>query len=356
MDAMPVGVIAGMIGTAAGLVLGLAARFGGFGTMSALRAAVELGDQRRVRLWGVVIGVAIAVTFALDALGYVRIAATPYHAQGWYPAAVVLGGLMFGYGMALAGSCGFEALVRAGAGDLRALVIAAVLGITAMAATAGPLARLKALAVEATPMVAPTGITQFLSEQVGLSPTFFAFIIAALLIAAALSYVPLRRAPGRLLWGVAVGVAVAVCFAGTTWVHVSTVGRVPVDGPSFAVALGQGLLALMTAPEEGLTFSAGLAAGAFLGALLGAVFRGFFRASELDEPLSLGRIVSGAALMGLGAALAGGDVIGQGITAMTVLAWTAPVALVSILAGCWLGARWIHVTDPDTPSGDYQTE
>jgi hypothetical protein len=112
----------------------------------------------------------------------------------------------------------------------------------------------------------------------------------------------------------------------------------------------------MTAPEEGLTFSAGLAGGAFLGALLGAIFRGFFRASDLDEPLSLGRIVSGAALMGLGAALAGGDMIGQGITAMSVLAWTAPVAIMSILAGCWLGARWIHVADPDTPTEDYQAE
>lgn len=352
MEALPIGAIAALAGLAAGTVFGLAARFGGFGTLSALRAALELGDQRRLRLWGIVAGVAIVATFGLDTLGYVRIQATPYHAQGWYPAAVVVGGLMFGYGMALAGSCGFEALVRAGAGDLRALVIVAVLGITAMSVTAGPLAGLKTLAVEATPIVAPTGIAQWLSAQTGLSPFFFSVILAACLIAGGLSCVPLRRSPGRLLWGVGVGLTVALSFAATTWVHETTIGRVPVDGPSFAAALGQGLLALMTPPQEGLGFSAGLAGGVILGALLGAVFRGFFRASDLDEPLSLGRIVSGAALMGFGGALAGGDVVGQGLTAMAVLAWTAPVALVSILVGCLLGRRWIASSEPETPEDE----
>ncbi|MFN0116616.1 MAG: YeeE/YedE family protein [Paracoccaceae bacterium] len=352
LEAMPVGAIAAVIGVIAGLVLGLAARFGGFGTLSALRAAAELGDQRRVRLWGIVIGVAIVASFALDTLGYARIAATPYHAQGWYPVAVVLGGLTFGYGMALAGSCGFEALVRAGAGDLRALVIVAVLGIAALAVTSGPLAGLKAMAVAATPLVAPTGIAQWLSGQIGLSPFFFAVILAACLIASGLSYLPLRRSPARLLWGVAVGLTIAGCFAATTWLNASTIGRMPVDGPSFATALGQGLLALMTPPEGSLSFAAGLTGGVLLGAFLGALFRGFFRASELDEPLSLGRIVSGAALMGFGGALAGGDLVGQGMTGMAVLAWTAPVAMVSILAGCALGHRWVATAAPAAPEGD----
>jgi hypothetical protein len=341
MDALPVGMIAALMGLAAGAVLGLAARFGGFGTLSALRAHWEIGDQRRVRLWGIVLGVAIVCTFALDAFGNARIAATPYHAQPWYPVATVLGGLMFGYGMALAGSCGFEALVRAGAGDLRALVVAAILGITAMMLTEGPLGPLRSLAVSLTPSVSLTGIAQWLSAQIGLSPFFFAVILAACLIASGLSYEPLRRSPERLLWGVAVGVAVAACFAGTTWVHENTAGRVPVDGPSFAAPLGQAILALMRPPEEGLSFAAGLVGGVFLGALLGAVFRGFFRASDLDEPLSLGRLVAGGALMGAGGALAAGDMIGQGLSAIAVLAWSGPVMLVAVLAGILAGRRWL---------------
>lgn len=349
MENLPVGMIAALLGLVVGMVMGLAARFGGFGTLSAVRSAWELGDQRRVRLWGIVIGVAIVATFALDAFGVVRIAASPYHALPFRPIPAILGGIAFGYGMALAGNCGFEALVRTGAGDVRALIIAALIGISAMMTVSGPLSFLTTLAQSTPAAPIPTGIAHFLSGEVGLSPFFFAVIAAAFFIAMGLSYLPLRHSPQRLAWGVAVGLAVALSFAGMTWVHENTAGRATVDGPSFAVPMGQALLALMLPAEEGLSFAVGLAGGVFGGAFLGALFRGFHRAAFVEEQVALGRITLGAALMGIGGAVATGDIIGQGLSAMATLAWSGPVTALSILGGCWLGRGWLIAPQPDAP-------
>jgi uncharacterized membrane protein YedE/YeeE len=41
----------------------------------------------------------------------------------------IFGGIMFGIGMALVGTCGFGAVVRLGGGSLRALVVLTVIGL-----------------------------------------------------------------------------------------------------------------------------------------------------------------------------------------------------------------------------------
>ncbi len=351
LDMAPIGLIAALVGIVSGAVLGLAARLGGFGTLSAVRAARDMGDQRRVRAWGVVIGVAIVATFMLDSFGLVRSTATPAQAMLWTPWASVAGGLMFGYGMAMAGSCGFEALVRVAAGDLRALVIVAVTGISALAVTAGPFAGLRALAISPAEATAPQGVAHFLSAQVGLSPFFFAVVIAAIAVAMALACMPLRRSPGRLLWAVAAGLAVAFCLAGTTWVHEHTIAAVPVEGPDFAAPLGQAVQFLIGPSDASTMLGAGLVGGVLLGGLIGAVLRGFFRDNHAEANPTLGRMATGALMMGFGAGIAGGDLIGQGISAMATLAWSAPVAAVSMMTGMFLGRRWLVPGEDEAAEG-----
>lgn len=350
MESLPLGMVAAVAGLIGGMVLGLAARFGGFGTLSALRAAVEMGDQRRIRLWGIVCGTAIIATYALASFGLIRIEATSYHALVWIPVASLAGGIFFGYGMALAGSCGFEALVRVGAGDLRALVIPAIIGISAMALQNGPLSLLRAILVPETPSGGLQGIANWLSSEIGLSPFFFAAFVAALLIASGLAYAPLRQSPTRLMWGVAVGLSVAFCLAATTWLHEHTIARVPVEGPAFTTSLGQAILFLMTPADTGTQFAAGLAGGVILGAITGAFFRGFFRAHHAEANPSLGRMAAGAVMMGIGGGIALGDPIGQGITGMATLAWSAPVTLAACVAGCFIGRRWLLDYDYRAPS------
>jgi uncharacterized membrane protein YedE/YeeE len=109
-----------------------------------LESAIYGRDQKRLRLWGIVLGVAILGTQLAALAGYIDLPATIYHAIDWNPLASIFGGLVFGYGMAMAGNCGFGALVRFGGGDLRSLVVVVVMGIFGFIALSGPLAPLRA--------------------------------------------------------------------------------------------------------------------------------------------------------------------------------------------------------------------
>ena len=74
------------------------------------------------------IGVACLGSFSLIGAGLLNGADTYYLSIRWMPHASVIGGLMFGYGMALAGNCGYGAIARLGGGDLRSFVIVLVMG------------------------------------------------------------------------------------------------------------------------------------------------------------------------------------------------------------------------------------
>ena len=70
------------------------------------------------------------------------------HDKRFTPLAYVIGGGLFGFGMVLAGGCGSKALVRAGAGSLKGLVVVCVLGLVAYISLRGVLAVVRVRAIE----------------------------------------------------------------------------------------------------------------------------------------------------------------------------------------------------------------
>src|SRR6056297_1983834 len=129
--------LAGLLG---GALLGLAARLGRFCTMGAIEDLLYGDSSLRMRMWILAIGLAVVGTFSLLGLGLVPLEQSFYLSITWMPLASVVGGLMFGYGMALAGNCGYGALARLGGGDMRSFVIVLVMGVTAYVVLSGPLA------------------------------------------------------------------------------------------------------------------------------------------------------------------------------------------------------------------------
>ena len=335
MGAMTPGLWAALIGLSGGLMLGLAARLGDFCTLGALETALWGGDQRRLRLWGVVLAVAIGGTWTGAALGWIDPLATFYHEIAWNPMASILGGLVFGYGMALAGNCGFGALVRFGGGDLRSLVVLVVMAVFGLATLAGPLAPLRVALFPQVAAAQPQGLPVLAGPAI--LPV--ALLIAAALLAWALAHAPLRRDRAQLAGGALAGLSVVWCFAGLTWLADATLGAVQVEGPSFTVSTGRTLIWLMTSTAGGLSFSVGSVLGVLAGALAGSLWRGRFRWEACEDPRELGRQVGGAALMGVGGTVALGCSIGQGLTAFATLAWSAPLTLAAIAAGAAWGLR-----------------
>lgn len=339
MDDLNFGVVAAIVGLVGGIALGLAARLGNFCTLGAIESAVYGEDQRRLRLWGIVLGTAILGTQLGAAAGAIDLAGSYYHQIAWNPWASIFGGLVFGYGMALAGNCGLGALVRFGGGDLRSMVVVVVMGIAGFVALSGPLAPLRIWLFPQEMSTGPQGIGASFTALTGLPATLAAAAIAAGLVVWALAHDPLRRSPRMLAWGVVAGLAVVWTLAGTTWVNQQSFGEIAVEGPSFTAPIGRTLIFLMTSTAGGITFSVGSVAGVLFGSLAGSTIRGLFRWEACDDPRELGRQVSGAALMGVGGVVAVGCSVGQGVTAFATLAWSGPVTLAAIVAGALLGLR-----------------
>lgn len=293
-------------------------------------------------MWPLAIATAIVATAAAAWAGLLLPEETGYLRRAWNSLASIIGGLVFGYGMALAGNCGYGALARLGGGDVRALVIVMVIGVSAHAVMSGPLAPLRLAlfpVAELPPGQLPPGIAHGLAALTGAAPVWPALAVAMLLAALALRDGALRRDRAAIGWSVAVGLAIASGFAATGWIARTGFDAIRVESHSFTAPQGDAVLYLMTGSGGGIDFGIGSVAGVVLGAFLGATLRRQFRWEACDDARELARQVAGAALMGFGGVVAFGCSVGQGLSAFAVLAHSAPVTLTAIAAGAALGLR-----------------
>ncbi len=332
--------ILAMFGLAGGICLGLAARLGRFCTLGAIEDFLYQSRDHRLRMWGLAIGVSGLATFTLLRFDLLDVSATVYYAIPFSPFLAILGGLLFGYGMSLAGNCGFGALARLGGGDIRSFVIVLVMGICAYITLSGPLAAVRVAAIEATdmPLQART-IPELIGGMTGLAPNGIGLVICAAITLGALASRSFVQDRSALFWGTLVGLTIAGGWAGGQWVADTGFTTGPMVSHTFTMPLGETLLFLMTSSGGGLSFGVGSVAGVLAGAFMGSLYRRQFRWEACEDPRELRRQVLGAMLMGVGAVLAVGCTIGQGISAFSLLMLSAPLVFFSIFIGAALGLR-----------------
>ena len=329
-----------LFGLASGILLGLAARLGRFCTLGAIEDLLYGGSSLRMRMWILAIGVAVMGTFALSGAGLMETERSFYLSIRWMPLASILGGLMFGYGMALAGNCGYGCIARLGGGDFRAFVIVVVMGISAYVVLHGPLAYLRNWAFMQEGVTGlPPGLVHLVSSQTGLPLAPLGIAIGALITLGALASRDLISAPKSIFWAAIVGLAITAGWAGSYWVATTGFTAMPVVSHSFSAPVGETLLYFMTASARVPTFAVGSVAGVATGAFIGSLIKGHFRWEACEDPRELRRQMTGAAIMGAGAVLAMGCTVGQGLSAFSVLAYSAPVTFLAIIAGAALGLR-----------------
>jgi len=330
----------GLIGLCGGIILGLAARLGRFCTLGAIEDYLYQQSDTRLRMWGLAIGVAGLSAFVAAGLGGFDISRNVYWITPWSPFASILGGLLFGYGMSLAGTCGFGALARLGGGDLRSFVIVLVMGIAAYVMMSGPLARVRIAATEATtPALETQSYAGMIEALTGLPMIAAGLVISGGIVLLALGAPSFVRARRSMTWGALAGLAIASGWIGTSLVATHGFILQPVQSHSFAAPLGETILFLMTASGGGFSFGVASVVGVIVGAFAGSVVKGHFRWEACEDPRELKRQMLGAVCMGFGAVLAFGCTVGQGISAFSVLSFGAPVTFAAIFAGAALGLR-----------------
>lgn len=340
LDAIGDANLIAVFGLLGGIVLGLAARIGRFCTLGAIEDVLYGEDDLRIRMWTIAIGTAVLGTFSLMAFGWLTPFNTLYLSQNWLPQASIVGGLLFGYGMALSGNCGYGALARLGGGDLRSFVIVISMGLAAYATVSGPLAWVRvALFPPSLADGVPPGIAQGLQSITGISATTIGLIIGLVILILAIAPARVRHSKSTMFWGFTVGAVIVSGWAGTQWVAENGFEGTSLTSHTFSAPVGETMLYGMTATGRTLSFGIGSVVGVWLGAFIGSLFKGHFKWEACDDPRELRRQIFGAAIMGVGAVIALGCSIGQGLSAMSVLAYSAPVTLAAIFAGTALGLR-----------------
>jgi uncharacterized protein len=343
-----------LLGVVAGIVLGYVARVDRFCTLSALERYWYAGDGTGVRTWALAAASALIATQALVLTGLIDISQSFYLDAGFGLTGAVFGGLMFGFGMALVGTCGFGAVVRLGGGSLRSLIVLIVIGLAALATQRGlvGLARIQVvdnLALDLS-FAGDQSLGSIASALVGADlHAAVALLAAGGLLAWIFKDAGYRRRPRKIVTGTLIGLVIAFGWVATVMVAERSFEPVQLEAGSFVVPVGDLLMQIITFTGALPDYGVGLIVGTLIGAAIGAWRKHDTRWEACDDARELSRHLSGAALMGIGGVFAMGCTVGQGITAVSTLAISAPVVIASIALGARLGLAWLLEGSPLAP-------
>lgn len=271
-------------------------------------------------------------------------------ASPFAPFATVVGGLVFGVGMVMAGGCATGTLYRAGEGLVGSWLALIFYALFATIFTRGPLG-------QATAAVRTWGATE--------TPTIYAslgvssWVLVAVLAAGTATWayrnltrprLPLASLPpektglAHLLfekaWNpYAVGILVGI-IALAAWPLSWASGRQWGLGITVPVT---NLTTYFTTGEQSIDWGALLVVGIIAGSFLAARASGEFKVRVPSADIIVKSLLGGA-LMGWGATWAGGCTIGNGLVETSMFSWQGWTALLAMLAGAGLAAK-IFITN-----------
>ncbi|MBI3444848.1 MAG: YeeE/YedE family protein [Magnetospirillum sp.] len=345
MTEMALTTVIGSAGFAAAMLFGAAARASDFCTMGALSDLVYLGDRRRLRAWVLAMAVAMIGTQALHGAGLIDLGRSLYLSGSMVWAGAILGGVMFGYGMTLAGGCGSKTLVRLGGGNLKSLLVLMVIGLFATMTLKGFFA-LERLAMEQATNLAPGAFgaanqsLPSLLARLGMPEPAGRLVVVGVLAGTALAWClrdpDFRADRQRMVGAVVLGLCVPLGWAITGILGADDFEPAPLASFSFIAPLGDSLIYLMTYTGSTITFGIAAVGGVIAGSFLVARLDGSFALEGFTDTADMKRHLVGGALMGAGGVMAMGCTIGQGLTGLSTLSATSILALLSIiLGGIW---------------------
>ena len=343
---LDIGWLLPIAGVFAGIIIGAAARWNRFCTLAALERHWYAGDSSGVRTWVLAATVAIIATQAMSLGGLIDLRGSFYLNPNFGWTGAILGGLAFGFGMALVGTCGFGALVRLGGGSLRSLVVLLVLGLSALAAQRGLIAQARVKVVDDLALNLSFAGDQSLGS---LASAVFGFdarlltavIVIGLLLAWVFAMADYRRRVGHIATAVIIGGAISFGWLATTWGARHAFVPVQIEAGSFVVPVGDTIIQFIAFTGVLPDYGVGLVVGVALGAALVAWRKHDVRWEACDDARELGRHIVGAFLMGTGGVFALGCTIGQGVTAASTLAISAPLVMICIALGARIGLSYM---------------
>jgi uncharacterized membrane protein YedE/YeeE len=354
MDSVNVAALTGKVvwlAFALGVVFGAVAQRTHFCTMGAIADIVNMGDWNRMRQWLLAIAVAILGTNLLAFFGVIDLSKALYTGPRLIWLSNIVGGALFGFGMVLASGCGSKNLVRIGGGNLKSLVVFAVLGLSAFMTLKGILAvpRVALLDSVSTTLATNQDLPSLLSPAPGIRSALKLVIGITLFLL--LAVFVFASKPFRTVENVVAGTVIGLVIVGAWYVsgRIGYVAEDPNTLQELFVATNSGkmeafsfvapyaytldLLMMWTDASKAVTFGVAAALGVIAGSFVAAVAGRSFRWEGFGNVEDTANHLAGAALMGFGGVTALGCTIGQGLSGLSTLAVGSMLAFVAIVCG-----------------------
>lgn len=346
-----------------GLVFGMVCQVSRYCTIGAISDLQLMGNGQRMRLWLLSIVVAVFLVQLFVQFSLINDEDSFYTSPRLLWLSNVMGGLVFGVGMALASGCGSRNLIRIGEGSLKALVVFLVMGIAAFATLRGLTAVWRSQTVDRIYIDLPSrqDLPSLLEALTGLNSetgrglvlvVFFGLVFWALL-----KGLPGRRlTAGQWVAGTVVGLCVAAGWLLTGWfgfiiehpetleqAYLATNTRGP-ESLTFVAPLSYSieLFIYYSDTSQFLSFAVATVIGTVAGAAAAALRSGGFSWQGFASTQDLALHLVGAILMGVGGVVAMGCTIGHGLSGLSMLALGSVVAIVSIGVGGLLGLHLLQ--------------
>ncbi len=356
------------------LVMGAVVNKTNFCTMGAVSDFVNMGDTGRLRAWLFAIAMAVLGVSALEYVGLVNPdqAFPPYRGSLLLFAENVLGGLLFGIGMTLASGCGNKTLIRIGGGNLKSIVVFAIIAVIAYyMINPFPDSDQTLMSVLFYDWIRPLSVDMGGAQDLGTvlageENAVMGRLVIGLLLGVALLVFALKSSEFRgnrdhLLGGLVVGLAVLAAWYVSSNIFVDADGEMvslgeyyeqwdmladsdegkPAAGRplspqsyTFINPMGQTFGYVTSGLQSSLlTFGVVAVFGVVLGSLLYALLSRSFRIEWFSSLSDVRNHVIGAVLMGFGGVLGMGCTIGQAITGVSTLAIGSMLTFGAIFLG-----------------------
>jgi uncharacterized protein len=351
MEDVPILYVVTSLGFVLGMIFGGTAQKTHFCTMGAISDIFFIGDWNRFRAWMMAMAVAVLGSQIMHMMGIIDLTGSIYLSAnlGW--AGAVIGGLIFGFGMTLGGGCGNKTLVRLGAGNLKSLVVAIIIGLFAYMTLRG-LIGLARVEIEELTII---DLSAHGMEAQGIPDFLMAFgiadetarLVSTVVVAGGVLWFCLKSPQFRSskpdwMSGLVIGLLIPAAWYVTGVVGYDDFEPTPLASFSFVAPVGESIQYLMTYTGATINFGIAVIGGIISGSFVVAKLSGDFHVESFADASDMIRHISGGALMGVGGVMALGCTVGQGVTGMSTLAVGSVIALLSILGGGIFGMKYLE--------------
>ena len=330
-------------GMAIGLLFGVVVQRSRFCMTAVVSNWILMRDTRQLHVYLIALIIAIIGTLLLEQNALVAIGDSAYRTASIPWVSVIVGGCMFGVGAVFAGGCIGRILVLTGEGNLGALLAMLTIALGATAAYTGALESFRLWAHNLETLQLTPGETSVLNV-LGISSDLFLLMIISILLWLIVRGRGHAVTLTTVLTGFSIGALVVSGWWVTGWLSMDEFSLHKPTSMTFAGPLANSALYLTNGNTPQYGFGIALLLGLFAGSLLSAIASKSFRL-QAPAPAGILRILTGGFMMGVGAMLAGGCNIGQGLTGLSTLSVESILAVVAIFIGMYAGVKWLQYAE-----------